>query len=235
MSFPGRGWSDVWALVMGGLLVALASALAPRVKLAICAAFACAALVHTAAELAVDHNPFVKRESADGKLATNRVRSPNPVLRGLTITPWRASILAWLEARVPTGSTCFVYANLPLLYDLLACDNPTRLDTTIADFPSAGDAEAAAAALRDQPPDYLLVYDQGMWMSPPISLDLEGKLERYASWNPRASRALHEGLRAIIDRYEDLGLVADALPAAAQDARQHWDVIDALRVYRRVR
>lgn len=235
MSFPGRGWSDVWALVMGGLLLALASSLTQRVKLAICGGFAVAALVHTVHALGVDHNPFVKRESANGSMSENAARSSHPMLRGMTIPAWRSQIIDWLVAKVPAGSTCFVYANLPMLYDLLACENPTRIDTTIADFPSGRDAREAAAALRAHPPDYLIVYDQGMWMSPPLTQDLEGKLENYNSWNPEASMALHVGLRAILDRYEDVGLVNDALPEAAARAHHHWDVIDGLRIYRRTR
>jgi hypothetical protein len=73
-----------------------------------------------------------------------------------------------------------------------------------------------------------------MWMSPPISLDLEGRIERYDSWNPRASMALHLGLRSIIDQYDSVGTVADALgPDLAKQASERWDVIDAVRLYRR--
>jgi hypothetical protein len=238
MSFPGRGWTDVWALIMGALLLALASRrVAERAKLALCGGFAIAAVVHCAVSLHAGENPISKREAADGKMAANSAVArvggkPHPMLRGLRIPEWRARILEWLAERVPRGSTCFIYANLPALYSLLDCRNPTHLDTTIADFPSAGDAEEAAAALRRSPPDFILAYDN-MWMSPGIAVDLGGKAEHYDSWNPRASMAIHLGLRAIIDRYEDLGLVSEALPADGEQASGFWDVLGAVRVYRR--
>jgi hypothetical protein len=155
------------------------------------------------------------------------------MLRGIEVPEWRARALEWLSAQVPAGSTCFIYANLPSLYDLLGCTNPTKVDTTIADFYSAGDAEEAARALRERPPDFILAYDN-MWMSPDVRLDLGGDVMRYDSWNPRASRNMHVGLRAIIDQYDDLGLAGAAMgPELAKLASYRWDVVDGIRIYRR--
>ncbi len=239
MSFPGHGWSDVWATVTGGLLISLASRhVTERAKTAACAVLAVAGLAHVGVYLRVDVNPFAHMNAVDGTLAENTVTprprgESHPMLRGIRVPAWRARALEWLAAQVPPGSTCFIYANLPSLYDLLGCANPTKVDTTIADFYSAGDAEAAAAALRASPPDFILAYDN-MWMSPDVRLDLGGDAARYDSWNPRASRNMHVGLRAIIDQYEDLGLAGAAMgPELARLASYRWDVVDGIRVYRR--
>ena len=241
MSAPGRGWGDVWSLVTSVILLGLASShLSRRVKLLLCGGFALAAVVHVAVFLHADLNPFAKPEAADGTFAENsfapHVRGKrSPVMRGLRVPEWRAKAVTWLASQVPANSTCFIYANLPSLYDILDCENPTKIDTTIADFPSAADARRAVAALKAAPPDVILAHDR-MWMSPPISLDLGGDIGRYDSWNPKASFALHMGLRAIIHQYESLGTVGDAIgPELAKKAAAHWDAIDAIHVYRRKR
>ncbi len=240
MSVPGHGWSDVWALVTGGILMTLASRhVAERAKAALCAVLAAAALTHVGVlVLRLDLNPFAHMMAVDGRLAENTVTprprgAAHPMLRGISVPEWRARALEWLAAQVPPGSTCFIYANLPSLYDLLGCTNPTKIDTTIADFYSAEDAAEAAAALGAHPPDVILAYDD-MWMSPNIKLDLGGDVRRYASWNPRASRNMHVGLHAIVEQYDDLGLAGDAIgPALAKLASYRWDVVDGIRVYRR--
>jgi hypothetical protein len=241
MSFPGRGWGDVWGLCTGLILVSLATShVGERAKQAICAALAAAGLLHFAVHLAHDTNPFGKFDANDGTLTENS-RSPHilgerrKVFWGLRVTEWRAQAVEWLGEEVPPGATCFIYANLPSLYDVLGCTNPTRVDTTIVDFPSRNDANAVAAVLRASPPDFILAHEK-MWMSPPISLDLSGKLENYESWNPPATMAIHLGLRAIIEGYEDRGLVADKLgPELAARAAKYWDRIDQVRLYRRRR
>jgi hypothetical protein len=239
MSFPGHGWSDVWATITGGLLLGLASRhVTERAKTAICGVLAVAGLVHVGVYLRVDVNPFAHMNAVDGTLAENRFTphprgAPHPMLRGIEVPEWRARALEWVAAQVPPGSTCFIYANLPSLYDLLGCTNPTKVDTTIADFYSEGDAAAAAAALRAHPPDFILAYDN-MWMSPNIKLDLGGDVGRYDSWNPRATMKLHMGLRAIIDQYDDLGLAGTAMgPELAKLASYRWDVVDGIRIYKR--
>lgn len=240
MSFPGRGWGDVWALITATILLTLASSqISQRIKSAFCALVMVAGLVHAVTTLHADFNPFAKPEAADGTLTehdTNAVvrGAPHPMLVGLEIPEWRASAVAWLAERVVPGSTCFVYANLPSLYDLLDCRNVTRVDTTIADFPSTADAQQVAADLAAHPPDFILAHER-MWMSPPISMDLAGDIHRYDSWNRPASMAIHLGLRAIIDQYESLGTVGEGIgPVGAKQAAARWDTIDAVRLYRRI-
>lgn len=52
--------------------------------------------------------------------------------------------------------------------------------------------------------------------------------------NPAAAKAMHVGLRSILDRYESVGLVGDLLgPALARQAGEHWDALQGIRLYRR--
>jgi len=234
MSFPGRGWGDAVSLTTGLLLVALASTkVTPRVKLALCGALAAIGVLHFAVTTRARYNPFAQADSGDGSLHDNRFLVHNPVVEGVKIHAARKAALEWLTSQVPAGSTCFVYGNNPVIYDLLQCANPTRLDTTAADFITENDADTAADALRAHPPDFIVAHEAA-WMNPPIGEDRGGKLENYDGLNPRASRAMHMGVRTILDQYESLGRVDEHLtPDQAKFADTQRDHIGAIRVYRR--
>jgi hypothetical protein len=234
MSFPGRGWGDAPALVVGTILVSLASTRIPlRVKTALCAALAVAGLTHVIVLLRAGYNPFAKDTAGDGSLAETRFKVRNPATAGLVINESRKKALEWMQSQVTPNSSCFVYANLPVLYTLLDCRNPTRVDSTAADFITADDANTAIATLRANPPDFIIAHEKS-WMSPPLTLDLEGKLEHYDGLNPKASHALHIGLRSLLADYESVGTVAEAIgPELTKQAALQWDLIDATRIYRR--
>jgi len=238
MSYIGPGWDDIPALIAGLLLFVLASSRAsPRLKLALCAAFAVVGLLHAGLTLASGYSPFENLEASDGPLAAQRFELDDPVLADHEIPEGRYRALAWLRREVPPGSTCFQYGTMAALYDVLDCRNPTRLDVTIPDFMTARDAADAVAALRAHPPDFILAHDTA-WMNPPVDLDLQGKLESYGGLNPRAARELHVGLHDLLDRYESLGRVSDAIgPELAAEASSwvHWDNLPALHLYRRKR
>lgn len=236
MSFPGRGWGDAPSLMTGALLVSLASSRLPgRVKTLICAALAIMALVIFTEIVRAHANPFAQIDSADGTIRENKYKVDHPLLAGMRIHAARKTTIQWLIATIPPGSTCFIYGNMPVLYDLLSCRNPTRVDTTAADFITADDAEEAAAILRKDPPEFLIAHEQ-QWMNPPLTLDLHGDLAQYDGLNPRASRAVHLGVRAILDQYESLGTIGEHLDEAQlKQISVQRDVISAVRIYRRKR
>ncbi len=234
MSLPGRGWDDFPALALGVLLFPLASAhVRANVKVTLCAIFATLALLHFGLRLNADWNPFENLEATDGTLSENAFVDSHPALADHRIPQARQRALAWLRSQVPPGSTCFMYGVMPVLYDLVDCRNPTRLDVTIPDFMTAADVAQTIAILRDHPPDFLLAHDLA-WMNPPISLDLGG--QPWGGLNPAAAKSLQVGLHSLLDRYESLGLVSDGIgPELAAQAGQwtHWDQLQGLHVYRR--
>jgi hypothetical protein len=233
MSFPGRGWGDMTSLMTGALLLSLASPrLAVRVRTVVCGLLGAIGVIHMIVFVRLHVNPFAQADSGDGTLHDNRFGMREPLLARVKISQPRKEALAWLQARVTPGATCFIYGNVPVLYDLLHCTNPTKLDTTAADFITADDANAAAAILQMNPPEFLIAHEQA-WMNLPLSLDLGGDPARYDGLNPRASFAMHIGLRAILGRYESLGTVGDAIGSElAKQIGMQRDHVDAIRVYR---
>lgn len=234
MSYPGRGWGDATSLVTGALLFTFASTRLPtRAKVGLAGALAIAALSYFTAFAVWRVNPFAALDAADGTVLDNQRSVDSPILDGMRVNAARKATTEWLMREIRPGSTCFVYANMPVLYDITGCHNPTALDSTAGDFMAARDAEAAAAILRATPPDYIITHEQS-WMNPLVTQDLNGKLENYGGMNPKASMAMHLGLRAIIDQYEDVGLAADILgPELARYASVQRDHHQAIRLYRR--
>lgn len=235
MSAVGRGWGDSSSTIAAVCLLALASTRAPlRAKTAVMIALALGALLYVGLAIHEQRNPFVASESVPGSLQLSRSApmlhgTRHPMLKHTRLQRTRAKIAVWLAAQVEPGSTCFLYGNLPVLYDLLRCTNPTKLDTTAADFMTVGDAERALATLRANPPDYL-VAQESQWMSP----SLEVAVERYDGLNPAASRAMHLGLRALLSQYESVGIASEVLtPDELEQSKIFWDALAPTRVYRR--
>lgn len=232
MSFPGRGWGDLPALVSGALVLCLATPrLSQRTKLTLCAGFAVMGMVHVAVCLRARINPFAQADSIDGSMRESKYAVAHPMLEGMRVTRNRRAGLTWLVATVPPGSTCFVYGNMPVLYSLLGCTNPTQLDSTAGDFITAADANRATAILRANPPEFIVTQERA-WMNPPLTDD--PSVANYTGLNPPASRAIHGGLRALIDRYESLGTAGEAMgPELAALSAIQRDHLDTVRIYRR--
>lgn len=95
------------------------------------------------------------------KHVRDEVHIEDPAFAGLRATSPQKSLATWLATTIAPGSTCFVAGNAPILYDLLRCTNPTRMDVTSGALP---------VALFASPPDYLIVHD---------TTGLEGLLEGY--------------------------------------------------------
>ena len=129
----GRTGGDAPALVISMILLSFAtSRVSDRGKSVLGGALAVLSIASTIVFFRIDGNPFAMM--ADAPRSANSTRSTNPALDGTYITQPRKEILDWLTSAVTPGSTCFVYGNLPVLYTLLSCTNPTRIDSTAADF-----------------------------------------------------------------------------------------------------
>jgi hypothetical protein len=236
MSLPGRGWGDATALVTGVLLFCLASRrVTEKAKVTMCATLAFVGLVHFGVYVRAGLNPFAKDDSADGTLAENHLSTTNPVLRGVQINEPRKIALEWLSSKVRPETSCFVYGNMPILYDLLACKNPTRVDSTIADFITNADANAAIADLEKDPPEWIIAQEKS-WMNPDLAVDMTSEYDHLNSLNRETSKTLHLGLRRLLVDYDFVGEVGDVLgPELSRQAEAHRDMIDATRLYHRKR
>ncbi len=210
-SYPGAAWSETSIHAIGGVLVVLATArISDRTKTAVCIALALAAGTHFLLVRRY-HHPFAHPKATDGSIGKNRYSvvvngRRHPLLRGLKVNQARATAYEWLATQIAPGSTCFIHGDLPALYTLLGCENPTRVDTTAASLITGGDAAAAAAALRAAPPAYVLVHER----------------QRLAE------------LALELGRYEPVATIREAIgEELATQAAAQWDAIDAVRLYRR--
>lgn len=154
----GRGGADASSLVVGAMLVVLASpAIAAAARRWLCGALAASAVIGLAVALHADVPPFARPVAVDGTLAETSHRSRDRALHGLRISRARQISLDWLRHHARRRRTCFVDGDLPIVYTFFRCKNPTRLDSTAPAFHTAADARAALATLHRAPPELIFV------------------------------------------------------------------------------
>ena len=228
MAMPGRTAGDPTALVIGVILMMLASSrLTAHAKLWACAAVAVAGLVNFAVLVKTGAAPYAQNPLAERPRADSKFRANHRRMKGISITEGRRDSIQWIKDSVERRRTCFIYGNLPVLYTLLVCENPTRLDAVGPGLATQAELDAALATLRANPPDYLLAHESQfapLVLDPTISQRLR----------PDANQQLHAEIRALAADYDSLGVVGSKIaPWFAAQAAQEWDQLDAVRLYRR--
>jgi hypothetical protein len=231
LSNLGRGWGDPPGLLVGAILLPLASSkVSQHAKTILGGLLALVACVHLISSFRQDINPL----GNDGRLDQTTFSIPNqPMLRHIRVNEGRRKVFTWLRSEIPKGSTCFIYGNLPVLYTLLECKNPTLIDTTAADFMTVDDADRAMDTLHKNLPDFIIAHELA-FMNPSLRIDWGEDINRYSGMNPKVSRSLHVGVRRILDQYEEVGFAKDEIgPELAKIVHDRWDIIDEVRLYRR--
>jgi hypothetical protein len=120
-----------------------------------------------------------------------------------------------------------------MLYDLLECKNPTRLDITISEFFSVADGERTVHDLDTAPPRWIIAAETH-WTNPDLATKYTGDDTIY--WggpNGGAAKVLHIGVQGLLDRYEVVGETSEALsPELLPLADRHAEKPHRFRLYR---
>ena len=204
----GRNGSGSVLVIAVVLLACASTRVAPRAKTWLCAVLALGAAAHFVADRRRAEIPYGQRSEVDGPRRHNRARSAHPLLAGCGLRMAKVEVLDWLHTTVPAGSSCFIYGDLPALYTMLQCENPTRLDSVASTFASPREAATASRALVARPPDFLVVQAY----EPPIERD--------------------EVLQPLLERYELVGTAMDLVGTEAA-AVPSCDGLLTIRLYRR--
>ena len=233
-SYFGRGWVDVASMVALALLVGLrTNRIGGRTKTLLAAAFALVGVIDAAWLRGRGFDPFAKDDMFEGTLADARFESAAPAARGMTMDESKALVTAWLRERIQPGDSCFVYGTSSMLYDLLECENPSRLDITIADFFSERDGVEAVRALEAHPPTWIVAAETH-WTNPDLATPFTGDDSIYLTGpNAAAAKVLHLGVQGLLGRYEVFGETSAALrPDLLPQAEAHPEKPHRFRLYR---
>lgn len=193
----GRDGGDSSALVAGTVLLACASARLSRdAKRRLCVVLAVAAIAHFVADQRSSSVPYGRPQDVDGSRASNRTASSNALLSGVSVTTPRAQMLDRLAQYVHAGTSCFVYGDLPTLYTLLGCANPTRLDSLSPMYATREAAARAALDLKRDPPDLIIVQD-----------DMPSLATAGAPADPSPAWVVQQSLHQMLEEYASVSIV----------------------------
>jgi len=201
-----------------------------RVRRAVASALVGAALIVWGASFATGN-----LGTNDGRLRTAVVPLDHPMTRGVRVIPAKAIALEALRERIRPGDSLFIYGSAAPLYTLLDAHNPTRLDVTFSDAFTAEQARDAVAALRADPPKWII--EAVNLHHAFLARDDDGSPGFYGPHGQEAPRILHHGLTEMRRGYRQVFAVHEIVGYERMQPREpiDWDDVTNLRLWERRR
>ncbi|MBE9180470.1 hypothetical protein IQ268_18065 [Oculatella sp. LEGE 06141] len=221
LSWPGRFYVHTDLLVaLAMLLMLMSTKLSSRWKRAI-------ALTFLAATVSVLSSQVVQQSFGQ---ALNRYPLAHPMTQGIKVNQEKRIGLSVLRQTIAPGDSCFIYGSASVLYTLLECNNPTRLDITNADALTLADAQQVMAVLTATPPQWIIDTGKG---DIHIADQFDGSPTFYGSFNQAGPKALHLGLQNLIQTYQQTATLSDFYPEGAAIDPDDRDRVLQFRIYQR--
>jgi hypothetical protein len=128
--------------------------------------------------------------------------------KNIKVTQLKSQVFSMLARNVVPGETCFISGSAAVLYTLLECRNPTRLDLTNADALTQDSVDSLLSSLKSNPPKWI-IYIGGNGGG-------NGEVVSEVAFNPLLVEKLHKGLNTIITNQYELRETAQNLPLSEE-------------------
>jgi hypothetical protein len=219
LSWVGRYYIDITLLIpLVFLLMAMSSKLSHAWKRTL-------SLCFLAVTIAIFTHHIVSQSFGQ---ATNQYWLHHPMTPVVKVNQEKAIALPLLQAAIQPGDSCFIYGSASVLYTLLQCDNPTRLDITNSDALTLKDAEQTVATLNSNPPQWLIDTGKGNFY---ITDLYDGSPNFYGPFNQAGARELHAGLRSLLQHYQLVMTIGDFFPQIGEIDQRDRDRVLRFRLY----
>ncbi|MBE9037039.1 hypothetical protein [aff. Roholtiella sp. LEGE 12411] len=152
-----------------------------------------------------------------------------PMTKFIKVTKEKAKTFYMLHQNINIGDSCFIYGSASVLYSILQCNNPTRLDLTNSDALTLNSAIKTVSSLRNTPPKWIIDTGKGGFYIQDI---FNGSRNFYGPFNQLGSKELHTGLQELINDYQLVNTVKDMFSRKEKlESRDHDQVI-RFRLYK---
>ncbi len=135
----------------------------------------------------------------DGLYSNNRFSLNHPMASLIKVSRYKSVVFDKLRNEIRPGDSCFVYGTAQVLYTLLDCKNPTRLDNMFYDNYTVKNAQEAISSLNLNPPKWIIENID----KDPVSIEkaFDGSPNFYGPFNQVSPKVIHVGLRRLIKDY----------------------------------
>jgi len=230
MSWSGRPYTDDDVLIFSATLtIIMSTKISPSWKKALALAF----LFITASVF----SGYVVRDSIGveakyyipGFYQNTRYPLEHPMTKFVKVTKEKAQAFSMLQENIKPGDSCFIYGSASVLYTLLDCQNPTRIDITNSDALTLKIAREAVSVLKANPPKWIVDTGKGGFYIPDI---YDGSPNFYGAFNQLSPKELHTGLQSLIGDYQLVTTVKARFPKGEKLETRDQDKVFRFRLYK---
>ncbi|WP_414569913.1 hypothetical protein [Nostoc sp. CCY 9925] len=231
MSWPGRPYTDDDVLVfLATLTIIMSTKISTRWKKGLALAFLFVTVSLFSGHV-IRHSTGVEAKYyIPGFYQNTRYPLEHPMTKFVQVTKEKAQAFSMLQENIKPGDSCFIYGSASVLYTLLDCQNPTRIDITNSDALTLKVAREAVSVLKANPPKWIVDTGKGGFYIPHI---YDGSPNFYGAFNQLSPKELHTGLQSLIGDYQLVTTVEDRFPKGKKLETRDQDKVFRFRLYKR--
>ncbi|WP_375499572.1 hypothetical protein [uncultured Nostoc sp.] len=231
MSWPGRPYIDDDMLIFSATLTIIMS---NKISTAWKKGLSLAFLFITASLLSGDvihHSVGVEAKYYIPSFYQNtRYPLKHPMTKFVKVTKEKSQAFAMLKQNINPGDSCFIYGSASVLYTLLDCKNPTRIDITNSDALTLKVAREAVYVLKANLPKWIIDTGKGGFY---IQDKFDGSPNFYGAFNQLSPKELHTSLQNLINDYQFVTSVREQFPKGEKLETRDQDKVFRFRLYKR--
>ncbi len=230
MSWPGRPYTDDDVLVfLATLTVIMSTKISPKWKKGLALAFLFVTASVFSGHVIRDSIGVEAKYYIPGFYQNTRYSLEHPMTKFVKVTKEKAQAFLMLQQNINPGDSCFIYGSASVLYTLLDCQNPTRVDITNSDALTLKTAREAVSVLKANPPKWIVDTGKGGFYIPDI---YDGSPNFYGAFNQLSPKELHTGLQSLIGDYQLVTTVKDRFPKGEKLETRDQDKVFRFRLYK---
>ena len=222
ISWPGRPYTAEFSLlILSTALVAFSSKI--MIKFKQCISFFGLLFMIVVFTLGVVSNSVGSEKYILNYYREINNPSEHPILKSIKLPPAKVEIISKLDDNIQPGDICFISGSASVLYTILDCQNPTRLDITNADSITTQYVEQTLSKLNSNPPLWLIDTGRFGGIATPDYENIPFNLENV--------KKLQQGLNHLLTQYQLVESGSNLLVKPTPEHRSH-DKVEKYNLYK---
>jgi hypothetical protein len=152
----------------------------------------------------------------------------HPITKYIKVNKEKATAFSLLSQNIKPGNSCFIYGSAPILYTLLDCKNPTKLDVAYSDAVTLANSRQAVVSLKNNPPQWIIETGQLPYLD---AKKRENSFAFYDFFQQAGAKELRTGLQNLIRKYRLVATVKSQFSEREKLETRDLDKVIRYRLY----